>query len=73
MLWDNKLSDLVSIDAHKNVVKDIDFSPSWCKFVSCSDDREVKIYDFSNQKEIFTFLTSVFNTEDLELKSHYLI
>jgi len=44
--WQPNLVNVKKLDAHAESVRDISFSPSDLKFVSCSDDRAVKIWDF---------------------------
>jgi polyadenylation factor subunit 2 len=43
------------IKAHDNVVRDLSFSPSTLKFISCSEDTKAKIFDFLTAKEEFQY------------------
>lgn len=49
---DSKINRVQLIQAHKEQpVRDLSFSPTSLKFVSCSDDRTAKIFDFLSAKE----------------------
>jgi polyadenylation factor subunit 2 len=49
--WQLNLNNLKSInDAHTEPVRGLSFSPSDLKFVSCSDDTTVKVFDFARAK-----------------------
>ncbi|KAJ1751537.1 WD repeat-containing protein 33 [Coemansia sp. RSA 989] len=45
------LSNLKVIQGHKYPVRDLSFSPTDLKFVSASDDQQLKIWDFRTNKE----------------------
>ena len=51
---DNKISQKNKFEAHnQSCIRDLSFSLSSMKFVSCSDDRTAKVFDFAtNQQEI---------------------
>ncbi|KAJ2347082.1 WD repeat-containing protein 33, partial [Coemansia sp. RSA 2618] len=49
--WQPNLSNLKAFQAHKYPVRDLSFSPSDLKFVSASDDQQLKIWDFRLNKE----------------------
>jgi polyadenylation factor subunit 2 len=45
------MNNVKAFQAHKEAVRDISFSPTDSKFVSCSDDVTLKIWDFGKCKE----------------------
>lgn len=51
-----KLKQKNQFVAHiKTCIRDLSFSNSSMKFVSCADDNTAKIFDFSTSKEEFVF------------------
>ncbi|PIA17239.1 WD40 repeat-like protein, partial [Coemansia reversa NRRL 1564] len=49
--WHPNLNNLNIIQGHKFPVRDLSFSPTDLKFVSASDDQQLKIWDFRRSKE----------------------
>lgn len=49
--WQPSMNNLQILDAHKEAVRDISFSPRDGKFCSASDDGTLKIFDFRQAKE----------------------
>ncbi|KAJ2389768.1 WD repeat-containing protein 33, partial [Coemansia sp. RSA 2611] len=49
--WQPNLSNLKAFQGHKYPVRDISFCPTDLKFVSASDDQQLKIWDFRMSKE----------------------
>ncbi|KAJ2480686.1 WD repeat-containing protein 33 [Coemansia sp. RSA 2131] len=49
--WQPNLSNLKAFQGHKYPVRDLSFSPTDLKFVSASDDQQLKIWDFRLNKE----------------------
>jgi polyadenylation factor subunit 2 len=45
--WQPNMNNVKAIPAHKEAIRDISFSRSDHKFVSCSDDVSIKIWDFA--------------------------
>lgn len=53
---DSKISQLSKFSAHNQAcIRDLSFSPSTLKFVSCSDDRTARIFDFLTTQEEICF------------------
>ena len=51
-----KMSQKNVFEAHnKNCIRDLSFSISSAKFVSCADDSTAKVFDFATSKEEFVF------------------
>ena len=53
--WSPTLKAIHNIHAHTTQIRDLDFSPPSAKFVSCCDDRVVKLYDFITCTEELKF------------------
>jgi polyadenylation factor subunit 2 len=49
--WQSNMNNLKAVQAHKEVVRDISFSPTDSKFASCSDDGTIKIWAFGEGAE----------------------
>lgn len=56
--WQSNMSKLKSfqgisslIEAHRDVIRDLTFSPTDQKFASCSDDGTIKIFNFLDATE----------------------
>ncbi|KAJ2801804.1 WD repeat-containing protein 33 [Coemansia guatemalensis] len=49
--WHPNFNNLNIIQGHKFPVRDLSFSPTDLKFVSASDDQQLKIWDFRRSKE----------------------
>ncbi|KAJ2555587.1 WD repeat-containing protein 33 [Coemansia sp. RSA 1933] len=49
--WKPNFSFLNDIVAHKAPVRDVSFSPNDTKFVSASDDQQLKVWDFGRAQE----------------------
>lgn len=49
--WQPNMSNVKAFAAHNESVRDISFAPSDTKFVSCSDDLGIKVWDFFLCKE----------------------
>lgn len=49
--WQSNMNNLKAFQGHKEPVRGISFAPSDSKFVSCSDDATLKIWDFAEAKE----------------------
>eukprot|EP01138_Halocafeteria_seosinensis_P006783 gb/GECG01006936.1/.p1 GENE.gb/GECG01006936.1/~~gb/GECG01006936.1/.p1 ORF type:complete len:335 (+),score=24.45 gb/GECG01006936.1/:1-1005(+) len=56
--WSANMNPNEAIEAHKDAVRDLSFSPTDSKFCSCSDDGSVKVWDFWHVKQ------------DIELTGH---
>jgi polyadenylation factor subunit 2 len=53
---DSKINRHNNIKAHLDVaVRDLSFSPASLKFMSCSDDRTARIFDFLTAKQEFEY------------------
>jgi len=51
-----KMKQKNEFEAHsKNCIRDLSFSISSLKFVSCSDDNTAKVFDFATSKEELVF------------------
>lgn len=50
-IWMPNMNNLKRIQAHKEPVRDISFSPTDTKFATCSDDGSIKIWDFNEAIE----------------------
>ncbi|CAI2365809.1 unnamed protein product [Moneuplotes crassus] len=53
--WTADLNTIAKHQAHTSQVRDLDFSSSYGKLASCSDDRIVKIFDFGTFKPELQF------------------
>lgn len=53
--WQSTMNNVKEIVAHGESVRSISFAPSDLKFVSCSDDRTCKIWDFNTCREEVVF------------------
>lgn len=42
--WQSNMNNLKIVNAHKETVRDLSFSPNDSKFASCSDDGTIKIW-----------------------------
>ncbi|KAJ2861841.1 WD repeat-containing protein 33 [Coemansia erecta] len=49
--WKPNFSFLKDFSAHKAPVRDVSFSPNDTKFVSASDDQQLKVWDFARGQE----------------------
>lgn len=49
--WQPSMSNVQLIQGHREAVRSLSFSPTDAKFVSCSDDATVKIWDFESGRE----------------------
>ncbi|KAJ2756417.1 WD repeat-containing protein 33 [Coemansia sp. BCRC 34490] len=49
--WKPNFAFLNEISAHKSPVRDLSFSPADTKFVSASDDQQLKVWDFGRGQE----------------------
>ncbi|XP_063682127.1 pre-mRNA 3' end processing protein WDR33-like isoform X2 [Bolinopsis microptera] len=49
--WQSNMNNVKSFDAHTEVIRDASFCPTDKKFVTCSDDSLVKIWDFHSCTE----------------------
>lgn len=49
--WQPNMNNVKAFTAHKEAIRDLGFSPTDIKFVSCSDDVTLKIWDFALCKE----------------------
>jgi polyadenylation factor subunit 2 len=49
--WQPSMNNLQIVEAHKEAVRDISFSPRDAKFCSASDDGTIKIFDFREARE----------------------
>lgn len=45
------MNNLQEFPAHSDVIRDIDFSPNDSRFVTCSDDHLIKIWNFEEMRE----------------------
>ena len=48
--WQPSMNNVWAMAAHEGAVRDISFSPTDAKFVSCSDDTSLKVFDFASRK-----------------------
>lgn len=49
--WQSNMNNLKLLNAHKEVVRALVFSPTDSKFASCSDDGVIKIWGFADGVE----------------------
>lgn len=49
--WQSNMNNLKILQAHKETVRDLTFSPTDGKFASCSDDGTIKIWSFGEAVE----------------------
>jgi polyadenylation factor subunit 2 len=49
--YQSNMNNLKVVQAHKESVRDLTFSPTDSKFASCSDDGTIKIWSFANALE----------------------
>ncbi|KAL7712790.1 Polyadenylation factor subunit [Entamoeba marina] len=64
--WNSSLTPVQEVSEHTELIREISFAPTDTRFVSCSDDKTVKVWDFANKKCEVTFEeseTSVFSVD----------
>jgi polyadenylation factor subunit 2 len=49
--WQSNMNNVKAWKGHREAVRDLAFCPTDLKFVSCSDDRCVKVWDFASGRE----------------------
>jgi len=49
--WQPSMNNLQIVDAHKEAVRDVSFSPRGTKFCTASDDGTIKVFDFEEARE----------------------
>ncbi|KAJ3089911.1 hypothetical protein HK102_005169, partial [Quaeritorhiza haematococci] len=49
--WQSNMNNLKAFQGHKDVIRDLTFSPTDSKFASCSDDGTIKIWNFLDGSE----------------------
>ncbi|GLD95875.1 hypothetical protein PINS_up004553 [Pythium insidiosum] len=49
--WQPSMTNVQVVQGHREAVRSLSFSPTDFKFVSCSDDATVKIWDFESGRE----------------------
>lgn len=55
-IWQPTMNNVKILEAHKEPIRAVAFSPSDMKFASCSDEGTVKIWDFAKASEDRTLL-----------------
>eukprot|EP00727_Mastigamoeba_balamuthi_P012289 m51a1_g7683 putative wd40 repeat-containing protein (478) ;mRNA; f:20522-22436 len=46
MYWQTSMNNVQSFNAHTEAIRDISFAHSDLKFLTCSDDKSIKVWDF---------------------------